>query len=443
MNRPLIALFAALEALLVVGIGIGIPLVPLTFMWAFQYGLQVDWIVFWRAAVDAWLLGHGADVTFTLDQAVAASTGLPGAGDTFVVTIAPLGFALVTLLLGVRAGRRIGETPHRGAGRLVAIGVVGLLSFGASLTALHPLASPSLLQGTILPTLVFALGVAIGSELSRRRSPAQKDAARTGSSRWRDILHRPITNDWPVDLTRVDDRWPGLRRASAIALTGGAASVALVLSVAAVTVAALVAADYGQIIGLFQAVQSGALGGAALTTAQLALVPNLVIWAASWLIGPGFALGTGSAVSPLGTTLGPMPAVPVFAALPTGDVSFGFLGLLVPLLSAFLAGVILRPVLVRAGLATRRWLVGVGVGMGIVGGSLIGVLAGLSAGSAGPGRLADVGPPWLLVGLWAALEIAVPATIALLVGGLRSPRRQRADRVDSALRSPEPSSTAE
>ena len=41
MNRPLTALFAALEALLVVGIGIGIPLVPLTILWAAQYGLQI------------------------------------------------------------------------------------------------------------------------------------------------------------------------------------------------------------------------------------------------------------------------------------------------------------------------------------------------------------------------------------------------------------------
>src|SRR3990170_6910976 len=100
MNRPLTALFAALEALLVLGIGIGIPLVPLTLLWAFQYGLQIDWIVFWRAAVDSWLLGHGVDVRFALDPAIAASTGLPGAGDTFLVSIAPLAFALITVLLG-------------------------------------------------------------------------------------------------------------------------------------------------------------------------------------------------------------------------------------------------------------------------------------------------------------------------------------------------------
>ena len=112
MNRPLTALFAALEALLVVGIGIGIPLVPLTIMWAAQYGLQIDWLVFWRASVDIWLLGSGADIRMTLDPAVATAAGFVGAETPFVLTIAPLGFALLTVLLGVRAGRRVAETPY-------------------------------------------------------------------------------------------------------------------------------------------------------------------------------------------------------------------------------------------------------------------------------------------------------------------------------------------
>src|SRR5690606_11648891 len=97
MNRPLTALFAALEALLVVGIGVGIPLVPLTFLWAFQYGLQLDWSVFWRASVDVWLLGHGSDVLLTLDPVTAILVGFDGASTPFVVSIAALGFAVLTL----------------------------------------------------------------------------------------------------------------------------------------------------------------------------------------------------------------------------------------------------------------------------------------------------------------------------------------------------------
>ena len=403
MNRPLTALFAAVEALLVVGVGIGIPLVPLTLMWAFQYGLQVDYVVFWRGAVDVWLLGHGTDIAFVLDPLVAASTGFAAAGETIVLTIAPLGFALITLLLAVRAGRRIGETEHRHVGHIVAILAFAVLSLGVTLTALHPAASPSIAQGAALPTLVFALGIAIGSEVSRRRDrPA---ATRVAPSR---IL------DW------IDDRQRRLRPAATLALTGGAAASSIILAVSALAVAALTAVSYGQIIAIYEGVQSGVIGGAALTVAQLALLPNLVIWAASWFIGPGFAIGTGSTVSPLGTVLGPVPAVPMLGALPTGETAYGFVGLLVPVLAGFLAAIVLRPRLVRAGLTSYGWLIGTGLGMGVAGGALLGALAWVSTGSAGPGRLVDVGASWLLVGGFAALEIGVPAAIALLVGSQRA-----------------------
>ena len=403
MTRRLTALFAALEALLVVGVGIGIPLVPLTLMWALQYGLQLDWIVFWRGAVDTWLLGHGADVRFTLDPAVAASTGIPAAGDPFVVTIAPLGIALITLLLSVRAGRRIAETPHRAIGCAVAVATVAVLSGIVSITAIDTAARPSVWQGTILPTLVFALGIAIGG------------AARLAGLR----RAQGAAVDVPTDLLRpIRERAPRLLAGVTVSVAGGAASALTIIAVAAVVLSVLVGVHYGEIIGLYEGVQSGYLGGAALTIGQLAVLPNLIVFTASWIIGPGFAIGTGSAVSPLGTALGPLPAVPVLGAMPSADSPFAFAWLLIPVLAGFLGGMVVRGRLVRAGVSSIGGLIACGVGFGVSGGVLLGALAWMSSGSAGPGRLADVGPDWLLVGAWAAAEIAVPAVIALLVGGL-------------------------
>jgi hypothetical protein len=175
MNRPLTALFSALEALLVVAIGVAIPLVPLTVLWAFQYGLQIDWIIFWRTAVDLWLLGSGVDIRMTLNPVLATGLGFAGAGTPFIITIAPLGFALLTVLLGVRAGRRIGETPHRLFGMVVSIATVAVLALGVTLSALLPAARPSIWQGSLLPPLVFALGVVIGAELLHPRT-APSDA---------------------------------------------------------------------------------------------------------------------------------------------------------------------------------------------------------------------------------------------------------------------------
>ncbi|MEQ1735490.1 MAG: DUF6350 family protein, partial [Rhodoglobus sp.] len=168
MNRPLTAAFAAFEALLVVAIGIGIPLAPLTVLWGAQFGFGVDWTAFWRASVDIWLIGHGVDVTLTLDPGVATSLGFAEAGQPFTVTIAALGLGMLTLLLAVRAGRLVAETRHRAVGLLAALGSFAGLSLLVTFTSLHPLARPSLVQGTLLPTLVFAIGFVIGVRLTRR-----------------------------------------------------------------------------------------------------------------------------------------------------------------------------------------------------------------------------------------------------------------------------------
>jgi hypothetical protein len=450
MNRPLTALFSALEALLVVGIGIGIPLVPLTVLWATQYGLQIDWVVFWRAAVDVWLLGNGADLRMTLDSATAASSGIPGAATPFLLSIAPLGFALLTLLFGVRAGRRIVETPHPRVGILAAIVAFGILSIAATLSALHPLARPSISQGSLLPTLVFAIGIGIGAAIDARRRESRESRE-----------SRDTRNGW---IAAQLARWPGeLRAVVATSLRGGTAAVAAVTAVAGVLVALLLLGHYAQVITLYEGAHAGVLGGVTLTVGQLAFIPNLVIWAASWLIGPGFAIGTGSSVSALGTSLGPLPAIPILGVLPTGSIAFGFIGLLIPVVAGFLAGVVCRGRLLAvlelsgrvpssvgstkgafgAGLSSAdlstigggdaantggafggfdrvRWLVVTGVGIGIVGGLLFVLLASASAGAAGPGRLVDVGPsPWL-VGAFAALEIGVAAIVGLLSGGSRS-----------------------
>ena len=107
MNRITTALIAALEALVVVAVGIGIPLVPLTILWATSLGMASDWLPFWRASVDRLARRsrgrpHGA----TARRRVAATTGLPDAAEPFTISIALLGFALITALSGLRVGRR-------------------------------------------------------------------------------------------------------------------------------------------------------------------------------------------------------------------------------------------------------------------------------------------------------------------------------------------------
>ena len=378
MNRTLSALFSALEAVIVVAVGLAIPLAPLTVLWGAQYGFAPNWAGFWRLAADAWLLGHGTDILVTLDAATAKSSGLAGASTPFVLTIAVLGFSLLTALLARRAGKRIAETNHRLLGEIVAVVVVAGLSFGVTVSAIGSSARPSIWQGTLLPTLVFVIGLLL----------ARSDAV-PAWTRWR----------------------PDTRAIVATALRGGAAASAAVVTVAALAVVASLLVNYAQIITLYENLHSEALGGVALTIAQILFLPNLVIWAAAWLVGPGFAIGDGSAVSPLGTSLGPIPSIPVLGALPQGDFVFAFAGLVVPILAGFLAGALLSGSLAERIRSTGRltWMLGAGLGSGVVGGAILGLLAWASAGSIGPGRLQTAGPDPIMVGLVAALELGVAA----------------------------------
>ncbi|MEO8529444.1 MAG: DUF6350 family protein [Pseudolysinimonas sp.] len=405
MTRRLTALFAALEALLVAGIGIAIPLVPLTAIWAGHFGFDPDWTVFWRASVDVWLLGHGVDVTFTLDPSIATGLGLPAAGDPVKITIALLGFALLTLLLGARAGGRVAETGHRLLGGCVAFVAFAAVSLVVTLSALHPVARPSLWQGSILPAAIFGAGLVIGVvRAGRDRHPSA-----AGSS----------VRDW------IDGWRPEVRGGVAAALKAGIGAVAITAAVASVLIAVLFVVHFTETIGLYETLHTEVIGGVALTAGQVAVLPNLVIWAMSWLVGPGFAIGAGSHVSALGTALGPIPAIPVLGALPTSDLPFGFVGIMVPVVAAFLTGVAVRPALARAlgGHVSPLAIAAVGGGSGLVGGLLLGFLAAASGGAAGPGRLTVVGPDPIAVGLIAALEFAVATAIGLAAAG-RLPRRR-------------------
>ncbi|PCN48402.1 hypothetical protein Csp2054_06740 [Curtobacterium sp. 'Ferrero'] len=410
MNRLGTAVLAAIEGIVTVGVGVGIALVPLTLLWGFEYGLQVDWDVFWKATGSVWLVGHGVDVTFVLGSATAKASGVSGASAPIHVTVAALGFAIVTAWLGARAGRRFAETAHRTTGVLVGTAVVAVLGLLIALSSTSTATQPSTWQAVVLPALWFGIPAFAASELCRVRRMLPADAV---SQRAIDLVQR-IPAVW--------------RAVIAFGLRAGTAVTAVVVGIAGVVVAFLLFGSFAEVITLYERSHAGVVGGVALTVGQLAFVPDLVGWATAWLVGPGFAIGTGSSVSPIGTALGPIPGLPVFGALPASGHTFGLVWVLVPVVAGFAVAGMLRPRLVRALGAQDSALYRAlgGVAAGVVAGVLTGGVAWLSSGSFGPGRLADVGPDGLVVGLVAALEVGVPAAVALAIGSdlVRLPARR-------------------
>jgi hypothetical protein len=133
-------------------------------------------------------------------------------------------------------------------------------------------------------------------------------------------------------------------------------------------------------------------GAAALLIGLCALlVPNAAAFGGSYLLGPGFAVGTHTLVTPTAVALGPLPMFPLLAALPDPGPTPGWtvaLLALPPLLAAVVSYRVLRRY------PTTRWddaaLRGAGAGLLCAVG--FAVVASLAVGSVGPGRMTHVGP---------------------------------------------------
>ena len=406
MNRTLIALLAALESLLAVGIGLGITLVPLSLMWAVQLDSGVGWDVFYRAAADIWLVGHGVDLTVTLDPVLAANVALPGAEKPFLISIAPLFFSLLTILLGVRLGRKSLESGARFIGPVAAISTFGGLTVLIALSSINANAMPTVWMALSFPTAIFGLGLFIGARGEIGHSGGRAERVQQKVTAWAFGLPAQV------------------RAVLASSLRGGLAAAAMVVGISAVVLSVLIIANFSTILGLYEGLQGGGGGSLILTAAQLMFMPNFVMWVASWFVGTGFAIGTGSSISPVGTDVGLLPALPILGAMPTADLAFGFLGILVPVAAGFIAAFFIHPGLVRSlgSDVSFRWLLFTVLGIALVGGALIGFMAWASGGAAGPGRLVDVGPNALRTGGVAAVEFLIAASLGMYAGSRSTPR---------------------
>lgn len=146
---------------------------------------------------------------------------------------------------------------------------------------------------------------------------------------------------------------------------------------------------------------------------NLAFVPNGVLMAGAFLLGPGFSVGAGTLVQPGTVVLGPLPLMPLLAGLPDPGTSPGWWGLaaMVPVVVA--AAAAWRQ---QAERPTLRWDEGAlrSCGAGLVAAGVLALLTAVAGGAAGPGRLREVGAPAGEVGLHAVVWLGLGA----LLGGL-------------------------
>ncbi|HET7139580.1 MAG TPA: DUF6350 family protein [Arthrobacter sp.] len=399
----------ALESAQAAVISALLAVVPIAAVWA-TAGFQntaLDSLA--RLAGQAWLLIHGVP----LQLALVSGDGAAGRSGSGMLTLVPLGLTLIPFLLAWRAGRRLARASYTDQLWQALLGSwVVYAAFGAATGFVCRTADVviNILFAMLIPLIPFALGMVIG--------------ARREAGSWSRLIGVDAV-DW-ISRTSQHSRWAG-------SYLGSAAKAGSVALVAVLTLTcALLAVDlfihWNLVIAVYEGLDAGAVGGAALTIAQLGYLPNLAVFALAWVSGSGFALGVGSQVGPLGTATGPLPSIPVFAAIPAGPLDYGFVVLLVPVLAGVLAGWWF----LREGenhfdewLSIKihtRWFtatvstLALGALVGVVSGLLAAGLAWLARGSAGLGRLTDIGPDPLWTGLWLAVEVGIGVVIGYAAG---------------------------
>jgi hypothetical protein len=352
---------------------------------------------------DLWLLAHGADLVRTETR-----TGVP----------APLGLtpllltALPVFLLHRTA--RDALTPQDGRLQLTPLATgawvaCGYLAVAAAVTGSArggPLHAAPLSAAVVIPLTVAAA-----------------TAAGVWSGAGTPVVLLPRRRRWGEGAAPAG----AAPRTEAVARAGAAGVVALLgggalLCGAALVMHAAVAQEH------FLSLSTTVSGRFGVFLLALALLPNAAVWAAAYGLGPGFAVGAGSVVSPLGSADYPVqPVFPLLAAVP-GEGPGGPLtwaAAAVPVVAGIVvgcfAGRAAAPVAGEREPSWRWWptvwvtaLAALACGVGTA------ALAWLAGGPLGTETLADFGPVWWQAGGAAAVWTAVTGVpVALVVRAVR------------------------
>lgn len=320
-----------------------------------------------RVGADAWLLGHGSHLVLS---------GVP-------LGVTPLGITLIVVLTTFRTGRWAGRRAHAEVDDRALATAVG--SFTCAYVVVAVVTCVLASQSGATPVLGRAvLGAALVAALAGGAGLA------VGSDRTADWLDR--VPEWTLDV-----------------VTGGLAGALWLVVAGAVLVGVSLVASLNEAATVFSELHLSAGDALSYIVVMALFAPNAVLLGVSYLVGPGFAFGVGTTISPTAVSLGVVPAYPVLAALPGEGPTPGWLvvAMGVPVAAAALGGaaMVRRTGPFAYDLAAMR-----GAAAGFLAGVAVTVLVAVAGGSLGTGRMADVGAP--------VAEVLVFATGLMSVGGL-------------------------
>jgi len=152
------------------------------------------------------------------------------------------------------------------------------------------------------------------------------------------------------------------------------------------------------------------------------VLPNVALWAGSWLAGPGFGLGEGTAITWSHSNPGLLPLIPGLGAVPApGPLPAGlWLSVLVPVAAGGLVG--WRALRVVARLSSWRAKAETATSACLVAALVLTLATALAGGSLGAARLTGLGAPALVFGATVLGELLLGATVVVGLSHLRANR---------------------
>lgn len=318
--------------------------------------VSADWSGAWEVGTSFWLLAHG----------------VPATAGGVTISLVPLGLTIVIGVIAASVAKRV-AVPARSSVVWAALTYGAIAAIVSAST--HGGAGPGWTAG-IVGGAVTGVGTSLG-------------LSRVHGFRFLGGFRLPEAVSKGVRL--------------------GAGLGAACLAVGAIQAIGWLMAGADQIAGVVDELSPDPAGGVTLAVGETAYLPTLSIWGLSWLSGAGFNFGSGTQYSPGGVESGPLPHVPLLAALPDEAWGWPFAGVVILVGLGALVGQAVRPWLPRGWAGGTTQAVAV-----VVVGFLIAGAAALASGSAGGESLADVGPDPVAMGWRTAVWIGVGLAVALV-----------------------------
>lgn len=382
---------AALVTMLIVA-------VPLLLAWVASPQSTVTWSRALSVGGCIWLLGNGATLT----------------SGSATISLTPLLLTLIGLVIATVAARRIfRQLDDERPSRLVRLGGLrrdvakSALIFTASYTGVGlVVAFGTSGQGLQASLWRSAWGTALVGMISVLAALALE---------FGDQIHTVA----PGLAAAVQTRLP---RYLGRAIRPGLWGVAAIFGAGLLLTIALMVTQMARIGRLYDALGADPVGIVALTMGQLLVLPNVAIWAASWIAGPGFGLGEGTAVTWSQSSPGLLPLVPGLGALPApGPLPGGlWLSFLVPVAAGILVG--WRAMRAVTRLSSWQAKAQTAASACAVAALVLTATSVLAGGSLGAGRLSSLGAPSLLFGVTVLGELLLGASVVVYLSHLRATR---------------------